>query len=114
GPPLRHEGGVVAVAFAPDGRTLATASRDSTARLWDVSTSWPDEEPLVRRVVEWQTGRRIQGDTTTPLPWAEWQTSAASLLADHQAGKPLPWPTVAREPAAFHAANAEEAERARH
>ncbi|MFJ8076754.1 WD40 repeat domain-containing protein [Streptomyces sp. NPDC096176] len=35
---LGHEEAVQAVAFAPDGRTLAGGSRDGTVRLWDVST----------------------------------------------------------------------------
>ena len=32
-----HREAVVAVAFAPDGRTLATSCRDGKARLWDVA-----------------------------------------------------------------------------
>jgi WD40 repeat protein len=31
-----HELDIVAIAFSPDGRTLATSSSDNTLRLWDV------------------------------------------------------------------------------
>jgi WD40 repeat protein len=31
-----HKGWVKALAFAPDGKTLASGSRDTTVLLWDV------------------------------------------------------------------------------
>jgi WD40 repeat protein len=42
GPALRGHGlGVTAIAFAPDGTRLATASRDSTVRLWPLGEKKP-------------------------------------------------------------------------
>ena len=36
-----HSGGVLCVAFSPDGTTLASGSRDNTVRLWDAVTGAP-------------------------------------------------------------------------
>ncbi|QLY27743.1 protein kinase [Nocardia huaxiensis] len=41
-----HTGLVHAVAFSPDGKTLATASFDNTARLWNVEAQAQQGEPL--------------------------------------------------------------------
>ncbi len=38
---LKHEGWVAAVAFAPDGKTLASAGADNLVRLWEVGTWKP-------------------------------------------------------------------------
>jgi RNA polymerase sigma factor (sigma-70 family) len=46
---LRHESFVTSVAFAPDGRTLASTSWDGTVRFWDTSTGEPASKfPTIR------------------------------------------------------------------
>jgi WD40 repeat protein len=41
-----HTGGVTSVAFSPDGKILASASRDGTVRLWNVATHSQIGKPL--------------------------------------------------------------------
>lgn len=44
--PLRHEGRINSALFSPDGQRVVTASRDNTARVWDVITGQPITPPL--------------------------------------------------------------------
>ena len=54
-------GSVNAVAFSPDGKTLATGSQDGTARLWDVNTHRQVGAPLTAdsqlREPRWRSAR---------------------------------------------------------
>src|SRR3954468_4473455 len=41
GEPVKHSKAITGLAFSPDGQSLATASEDGTARVWDVKTDKP-------------------------------------------------------------------------
>jgi WD40 repeat protein len=74
GPPLRHDGPVTAVTFAPDGRTAVTGSADGTARWWTVPAppreSETDEQIAARaRVI---TGMGLDQGIIRPLEPNEW------------------------------------------
>lgn len=45
-PPLQHREDIVTAAFRPDGRYVATAAMDRTARVWEVATGEPVTPPL--------------------------------------------------------------------
>jgi len=85
GPPLEHDGPVMALAFHPDGTRLATGARDGIVRIWNLETS---EELLrleghtayVRSLVWIDEGRTLlsaSGDGTV----RRWSTRTARELA---------------------------------
>lgn len=90
-PPLKHDERLLAAAFSPDGRWLATASQDGTARLWNADTGEPrkstiDQLPIVLRhasavnnVAFSPNGDRVvtaAGDNTARI----WSASSGALL----------------------------------
>jgi RNA polymerase sigma factor (sigma-70 family) len=61
---FRHGGQIEKIALAPDGRTLAAASRDQTVRLWNMTTGQeirrlPNHEGSVRFVAYSPDGTRL-------------------------------------------------------
>jgi WD40 repeat protein len=82
---------VTAVAFSPDGKLLATASDDGTARLWDPGTGQSVGQPLTRHtgavysVAFSPEGKLLatgSADNTARL-WDVLDPQAACRLVDH-------------------------------
>jgi len=57
-----HRNGIMAIAYAPDGRHLATGSPDKTIRVWDVRTGVQVGEPMEGHTDE---GRYASGMSRT-------------------------------------------------
>jgi WD40 repeat protein/tRNA A-37 threonylcarbamoyl transferase component Bud32 len=65
GPPLPHQGWVMAVALSADGKTALTGSEDKTARLWDAARGKPIGPPLQHQAAVRAVA--LSGDGTTAL-----------------------------------------------
>ena len=84
---MRHARAVTAVSFSPNGKTIATASYDKTARRWDAATGKPLGEPM-----------RHEGDVVAVSFSPDGKTIATASrdktvrLWDATTGKPLSEP----------------------
>src|SRR5207253_30543 len=100
-----HSDWVLSVAFSPDGKTLASASRDQTAKLWDVATG--AERNTFRGHTNWVECVRFtpDGQTLATASWDKtarlWKVATSQEIARLQRKEYLPENTPAFFAAAY-------------
>jgi WD40 repeat protein len=83
--PEGHQGGVSAVAWSPDGKTLTSAGRDGTVRFWEAATGQPGRRHSLPAPKSSVSHLQLAADGAT-LAWSD-GTRIAQL--DVVTGKPL-------------------------